>query len=451
MVAKMLAAGKILYSEVFNHHGPLIFVSGLVLELAGNYGIAAHRIPVMLLQWVALGSIFASPLLRPIHKTPYFILSAAVLTLYLPLIYGHMYLYQTVAGLFCVIILSQFVLPLILRPSLVKPLPVAAGAFLISCLPFLAITYLPVAALFLLASCRRATLQQTLIWAAIGTSINLLVLAYIGSYAGYLADHIYLNSQILPFYNDTPNFLAMVKLVFSYFLFKQNSILILLESGVVAAFLYKDPSNKSWRSICIIVAVGSFLMRGNETHAIPFYYSMLALPMVILTYRPAANFSVSIILLVLASACVYKLSAPLDVDPKTAKRRIPDRSEFSDLAKKLTNKDDKIIVYSFANTEYILSDRMPASGNFFLLPMQVKYNENPKFGVKIDSCHDIKTYRPKLMFIDKLKLWDKYDWSTYGECVDKIIGSDYVQVPNKPFYVRRDIAASHPAEFKSLN
>lgn len=448
VVAKMLANGKTLYSEIFNHHGPLIFLSGLILELIGNYGIAAHRIPIIFLQWLALASIFTCPLLRKNHRTPYFIISAAAFTLYMPVIYGHMYLYQTVTGIFCVILLSQFLLPALINPHLIRPFGVAVGVVLISCLPFLAITYLPVAVLFLAASCRKVILRQVSIWLAIGTAFNLLVLAWLGSYPGYLVDHIYVNSQILPLYNGVKTAFDLIKITLTSFLFEQHFILIFFEIIVATMLIYKDSSKYSWRSVCIVIAIGSFFMRGIEMHSIPFYYSIIAMTMVLLMGRSADNLFVSGIFLILAAGCLYKLSIPLDADKKTQKRRIPTQSEFSDLAKLITNKDDKIIVYSFKNTEYILADRLPASGNFFLLPMQVKYNEDPKFGIKIDSCKDIMANQPKLMYVDKWKFWEKYEWSTYGECVDKIIDADYVKIPDKPFYVRRDIAAAHSLDFK---
>lgn len=448
VAAKMLAAGKTLYSEVFNHHGPLIFLSGYVLELIGNYGIVVHRIPIIFLQWLALAAIFACPLLPKKQRAPYFIISSAVLTLYMPILYGHMYLYQTVAGLFCVILLSQFVLPVLINPNILRPFEVAIGVILISCLPFLAITYLPVAALFLIASCRKDIFRQVIFWCVIGTTSNLLVLAWIGSYPGFLVDHLYINSRILPLYNGVRTISDLIKIAFNSFLFEQNFLLIFLEIIVAIMLIHRDKSKYSWRSICILIAVGSFFMRGIEMHSIPFYYSLIAMTMVLFLGRIADNlFSLSFFLII-AVGCVYKISIPLDADKNTRKNRIPTQSEFSNLAKKVTNRDDKIIVYSFRNTEYILSDRLPASGNFFLLPMQVKYNEDPKLGIKIDSCKDIEAYRPKLMYIDKWKFWEKYEWTTYGECIDKIIRRHYVQIPDKPFYLRRDVAEAHPSEFK---
>ena len=50
ITARMMANGRQLYSEIFNHHGPLTFLSGYLLELIRPSGIKGHRIPILILQ-----------------------------------------------------------------------------------------------------------------------------------------------------------------------------------------------------------------------------------------------------------------------------------------------------------------------------------------------------------------------------------------------------------------
>ncbi|MEN3033000.1 hypothetical protein, partial [Chromobacterium amazonense] len=56
VAAKMMVAGSSLYREIFNHHGPLTFLPGMLVELAGGHSIAAHRALIAILQLVSLAA-----------------------------------------------------------------------------------------------------------------------------------------------------------------------------------------------------------------------------------------------------------------------------------------------------------------------------------------------------------------------------------------------------------
>ena len=53
VAAKMIASGLRLYSEIFNHHGPLTFLTGLLVEKIGGDGIrqAARRENLRGIMW----------------------------------------------------------------------------------------------------------------------------------------------------------------------------------------------------------------------------------------------------------------------------------------------------------------------------------------------------------------------------------------------------------------
>jgi len=137
------------------------------------------------------------------------------------------------------------------------------------------------------------------------------------------------------------------------------------------------------------------------------------------------------------------LLAPGSKD-KFSRKKITESTDFSKLAKLLTNKNDRIISYSFSNIQYILADRLPASGNYFYFPWQEEYNKNPKFGIKISSCEDINRNNPKIMYIDK---YDQWSWmrpapwggDSYGKCIQNILDERYIKIPDRTIYVRRDI------------
>jgi hypothetical protein len=207
VVAKMLAAGQTLYSEIFNHHGPLVFLSGYVLEKFASFGVAAHRVPIALLQIAALISIYGSPLLSGASgfiRRLYVMLAAAAMLIYFPDFgyagYGHMYLYQVQCGLFLTIILAQYTLPALLLPEKLTRRHIVLGNILLGALPFFAVTYAPMALLLFLAALRKEWATKAAIVFAGSMLANIVFLAWIGSIPGFLAYHIYLNFQIMPFY-----------------------------------------------------------------------------------------------------------------------------------------------------------------------------------------------------------------------------------------------------------
>ena len=131
-------------------------------------------------------------------------------------------------------------------------------------------------------------------------------------------------------------------------------------------------------------------------------------------------------------------------------KKIPENTEYALLVKKLTNQDDRIIAYSFQNHQYIFADRLPASGNYFYFPWQEEYNNNPRYGIKLDACQEIKSNKPKLMLIDKMNVNSEYPWESYAQCIQKIIDRDYSQLQGKHYYIRNDLVTSDLAiEVKS--
>jgi len=128
---------------------------------------------------------------------------------------------------------------------------------------------------------------------------------------------------------------------------------------------------------------------------------------------------------------------------RLALKKIHLSTEFSRLAERVTNKEDKIISYSNQNYEYIVSHRLPASGSFYYLPWVEKYNQNPQYDIVIDGCKDIKLYKPKIMLIDKWIVWDKFSWESYGGCIQNILNEDYIQIYKKPYYLRKDIYSEY--------
>jgi hypothetical protein len=442
VAAKMIAAGSSLYSQIFNHHGPLTFLPGILLEKIGGFGIIGHRILIVILQIIALLSIYFSPLLNGnFIKNLYVIVAASIMLLYLPEIFGHMYMYQVLAGLLLIIILAQYTLPSIVSSSQLSTRTVVIGNILIASLPFLAITYTPISVLLFFASLRKNLVSKSSISFIAGIVANIIFLITIGSISGFFAFHIYLNLKVLPLYNTgSQSALNLILLAFNSATSSigQFSIFLILFGGI--SFLTRFEKTFPWRSIFIGLGIGSLLIRGINFHALPYFYSLLALPLIFFNKKTILPQHYQLITLILISICITKLSLLIPGDrQKLQAKKIPISTEFSQFAQFFTEKNDRIIAYSFQNFQYIAADRLPASGYYFYLPWQEKYNENPKFGISINACKEITEYQPKIMLIDKWKVWDSFTWESYGSCIQKLLDKNYVQWPERPYYIRKDL------------
>jgi hypothetical protein len=272
---------------------------------------------------------------------------------------------------------------------------------------------------------------------------NILFLCLIGSIYGYIADHLYFNIVTLaPYIGTTP--LTALKEIINAFI--SNKLFLICFILLFVALYRLDKSKLYWRTGLLILVISSFFMRGMTFHAIPGLYLILVLYAFVIgsaVSQHANNGSnASLFLVVVFSAFILLVPGGHRYSALIGKQ-FPNSSEFSRVVKLLTNEDDRIVAYSFQNLEYLLSDRLPASGAFFYLPWQEKYNEHPILGIKIDACQEIDKYRPKIMLIDKWEVWTKYRWDSYAGCIQKIIDEYYSQIPDRPYYVRKDILSDY--------
>lgn len=443
VVTKMMASGRALFSEIFNHHGPLTFFTGYLLECFLNAKFLEHRLVISFLQILSLISLYFSPLLKTdTEKKIYVSFVLLIIELFLPEYFGHTYIYQVLAGLSLMTILAQFILPNAICPPEVSKRGIRISSFLIGSLPFLAVTYLPVSFLLFISGLRRNNYKTVLIWCVFGVAANIVFLYLTGSIKGYLAYHIYLNMVVLPPYSGAGNLtiLRLLQAVYSSATaarFEIQAFCIFLISSLL---LLKKEQTQHWRGVLISLGLISLLIRGPHFHSLPFFYSTLALVFIYIpTLKPFRRIA-GPIFLGLFFILLIKLSLWRSVDMnKITSRPIPTTTEFAEISRLVTQKNDLVIAYSFENFQYIVADRLPASGYFFYLPWQAKYNEKPVLSIKIDPCTDINLYQPKIMLIDKWKVWDSFPWESYSGCMDDLIREKYIQLGEKPYYLRKDI------------
>lgn len=441
VTAKMMAAGMRLYADIFNHHGPLTFLPGLVLEKLGDVGIAGHRAFIALLQVLAVLSITTSPALtHGAHRVMASVAAKTIILILLPEIYGHMYQYQTLAGILLVMILAQYTIPAILCPAALTASRVIPAAALIASLPFLAVTYLPIAGLLFIASLRQKNLRAAVIGASLGVLANVVFLGVYGSFAGFMAFHLYLNAKVLPFYSGLQPGMALIWNALSVATADFAHVLSLVAVLLSASMLARKDARFPWRTLLVLAGLCSLLMRGADVPGMPYFYAILPLIGLSLSAVDTKSPASRPLLLAFLLLCLAKVSLLLPGDQqKIESQPVPVQTAFSRLVADFTDEGDRIIAYSFMNIEYLVSHRLPASGHFFYLPWQEKYNEQPKFGIAIDACGQIRQAAPKVMYINKWKVWDRFPWDSYASCVQALIDSNYLQVPDRPFYVRKDL------------
>jgi len=448
VIAKLIASGKRLYSEVFSQHGPLTFLPGLVTEQFGDFKHSGHRIAIAVGQILALVSIVFSPLLKECRTAGniYICVAASMLAIYMPPFFAHMYMYHTMGGIFLTVILAQYTLPAIATPERLTPTGIVVGNVLVGSLPFLSIAYSPAALILFLVSLRPQHIKQAFMYVSCGAALNLIFLVLIGSLSGYLATHIYLNFFI---YSSLPNNLpgGFSDIYFEVMRLATESfpgILIFLVTTLSIMKLSMLEKGIPWRSILVAVGIFSLMIRGEGFRGLPYYYSFLAFPLVFLVEVRKVSPRQLIWLGVILFVFLAKISLSLPGDKaRMSGGQIPSTSEFSELVQTLTAREDRIISYSFNNLEYLLSERLPASGHIYYLPQQEIYSESPKLEILIDACREIEIYLPKVMYIDKWKAWNRIPWKSYGKCIQGVVDKYYVQVKNKPYYVRQDVLTKH--------
>lgn len=370
VTVKMMAAGQKLYSEIFNHHGPLTFLTGVLLEQFGNFGMRGHRVPVALLQLAGLLSIYFCPLFASrAVKLCCVVFAASVMLFYLPELLGHTYTYQAITGTFLLIILFLYTFPALLEPGRVTAARSFTGSALIAGLPFLAVTYTPLAVILFAVSLRRHFLRPALAGLAAGLGANLLFLATYGSIPGYLAYHLYLNLTILPGYiNEAGADVLILKAVQSATKDIAQFIYLTITAGGIALLASRERT-LPWRSVLLGMGMASLLIRGSDFRGLPYYYALIAFMLLPTLRIGSLTTQGKIIGIFFISVCIAKSSLLLPGERYYFReRRIPAETEFSKLVQKYTDKDDRIIAYTFQNFEYLASDRLPASGHFFYFP-----------------------------------------------------------------------------------
>lgn len=404
VVTRLLASGQRLYADVFNHHGPLVFVSGYLLEKLGHFDIPVHRLPMALAVWAAIVSCATSPLLR--HNFARLCCGGAVAALLLHQylsIFATFYIYQALAGCIVACVLAQWTWPSLYRMREGESVRAAAGGFLLACLPFAAVFYAPCAALLFVASLRRQTVRKAVLGAVAGLGVNALFLGWVGSFAGYAAYHLYLNINVLP------QIVGQVRpwpSIRGVFYFGHGPLFAAAVGAACLRAALSSARTPLWRLASVCFAVASLGMRGPGFHALPVVYAAVATGCLLLcqTPMPVLRGRIWVVHAAVLALSLTKLSlVGHTARAQFVHTKLRQPEPFAALIGALTEPEDPVLCYTFYPDCYLSADRLPASGHFFYLPAQGLYDRKPKFGVHTDNAADIRRTRPKFIRADA---WD---------------------------------------------
>lgn len=444
VVTRLLASGQRLYGDVFNHHGPLVFFSGYLLEKLGHFDISVHRLPMALAVWAAIVSCAISPLLR--NNLARLCCGAAVAALLLYRyvdIFSTLYIYQALAGCIVACVLAQWTWPSLYRVREGEGGRAAAGGFLLACLPFAAVFYAPCAALLFFASIRRSTARAALLGAVAGVTANVLFLGFVGSFAGYAAYHLHLNINVLPQVVGQVRPWPSVRGVF------QSGHGPMFAAAFGASCLRAALSSARaplWRLASVCCAIASLGMRGPGFHALPVVYAAVATGCLLLCQSPmpvlrGRTWMVHAAVLALSLTKLSLVGHTARAQFVYTKLRQPE--PFAALIGALTEPEDPALCYTFYPDCYLSADRRPASGHFFYLPAQGLYDRDPKFGVHTDNAADIRRSRPKFIRADAWDYNGVHAWSDYAKPIVEVLTRDYVPLAEPHAYARKDLDLEH--------
>lgn len=440
VTARLLHSGERLYEEIFNHHGPLTFLGPYLVDAFGPQSLQVQRLQVTLLQLICVILVAYPRGGESSFKSKFLaILTAATFSLVFPSFLGSTVQYQTFAGLIAFVMLFKWVLPIIVMSSNPNFQQIFLFSALAGALPFLGFIYLPFSACVLIAviiSSRRS-------WLAVLTGLiaticlNLIWLMSIGSLRGFLAIHIHVNSVTMRDYGLSTDVPAIV-LGIATSILSNLPLLLLLFILFLHLAMRNEPKLKALAAILVLFAgLASLLARGLDFHATPFYYALLALFVFFLRDERFIVQPRSVAAWIIIVIVTIRLTGLLPPDQiRFGQQALPTWSDLSKFIQGNTTKSDRVLIYTFRPYEYLLADRLPATGSFFYLPWQRNYADHPVLGVSLDPCEQLKDAEPKLVSLDRWKVWDTYSWNDYGSCIEETLKADYVETSLEGVYLR---------------
>jgi MFS family permease len=490
ITAVMMNDGYRLYRDVFANHGPISYMfAQIVYSLTGAWTHAPYRVFQALLYLAFCLVIWYCPLLEKRRQK----LLAAGLFLFVigslsAIWLGHMLLFHAVSGL----LLGCFFL-LVVLPTWVGIHPgrrrLAAGGAALALAGFNAVSngVSIILALALWMFClaafgerERGWFWRSLSWSALGaitaTATTLGYLYLWGDIKGFFVYHIYFNMEV---YRLLISFSLLSPLIYlkNIILFNAQDTSLFVHNFIFILFVL---TTVSWLSIIQHAQVGHGLTR-DRVPSLSFATLLFCLSLVFLNSRGtmdfhAAGYFVTVIILFCAifSYGFVRLRRPLikkialatvagitlitvvstffqrdlcggnkcnyfNILDNSRRIRAMPEAPICRLIQKIASEGDPIMSLIFRPDIYLFSRRKPASGQFYYLPAQAAYDRNPLWNYKIDLKSDLERTRPKVIFNDWWRVWNKYDPREYVPWLNDFLDKHYHRIDQMSLYIRKDV------------
>lgn len=483
----MLDSGYRLYRTMFDHHGPFQYmVAQLFYAISGDRYIPNYRLEVLLFSLVSILAIFRSSALNQLSSKflacGLFCLGLLATQSTFGLVLG---LYQIYAGHMFVWLIALVILPLVFDRK-IKGIDAFLGgvstafiffsaySFVVSLLLFFAIVLIKNNGIKV-AGLKKINAGILFSGLLVGILICLLWLLLWGDLLGYIVYHLYFNQFIyskFTGFNILRPIHLLVPVLSKWSLY--NSTIKYMGTYVVSS--------------CLALIIFTFIFRANRTGRLniknSLIYVLFALGMVYTDPRAADDFQASTFIInsigalavmfafVFESQCkngrFYKaiysfillsLVSGLVVMQFVGQTMLYEKTPYDYYSLKgsfdksndpnfqklrtIISDEDTVQQFAYNLNFYIQMGRMPATGNYWYLPWQKAYYDDPIFGYKIDVCNDLKSNPPKLISFSNQTIWI-YKPDSYLGCVKKILSEKYVRsLLVKDVWIRADVAISN--------
>ncbi len=456
VAAQMLRHGRTLYGDIYANHGPLAYaIAWAETFLFGAKDFSQARLAVVALAVLALAAIVFRA--RGSLRLVSLVLFAAPLSALWFVHPLHMLIYHALDGYLITLMLGLLVVPAILGRAVSPWAAMASGAA--GMLAFWAAypAALPAAlclgagwvAIAGLSGWRAA--WRMVMFAVLGGGLAsvpiALWLTLHGSWRGYLAYHFYLNQVVYRRMAGLSPLTFLGGLVLDFDpAFRPHAYAVLLGGIGLLGFAGQAVIRRQPSALLAIVPLAGALLLLNfrGSPGFPDAAQMIACLAVfaagtasllghVAARRTAAWLAVCVCVVASAEFVAHTSLMSPDALPRAqAYRGIlgprPQDPLFAEV-RRLTPPDGTILAMGFWPAAYIHAGRLPASGQYYYIPVQAEYDRAPVLGAAIDFCGDIARNQPRAILLLRATPGSPDDLLTYKPCFAEILRRDYVERP----------------------
>mgnify|MGYP001590940602 CR=1 FL=1 len=473
-----------IYDSVFSHHTPLAYISTHIVAILSPSDDFTHFrvIPWFFLVLTGLSFLISPlrlPLLLKALSSTLFMFFVAILA---PLWLGHMVLMDGLWGYLFVCFGNVFLLPAALghlEPGQrSKYFLLGGGGLLVGWVSGSLITLYPFLIVLLLTplilrgnkiDCRTSLkhLTRGIVLTAV---FYLFWLLSFGSVQGFFEQAIVFNLKAYSQFTEYSEGLtgaifgpSIVKVLRNhlYWLFvSENYIdricecLLLLGLFTFGCFVYFHERRSVWCSAalvaCSFILLSALRLRSGAYHAAPYYLGAVSLfawsiGLALSTRRLMIAIPVIAVVSLLGFDAVHQVHryVPFSWNESSHSNAIvPSEPTFHSGLKMAglqptfqyiienTSPPEKIAAFPTLPIIYLKTKRLPAHSGVYYYPWNAKWEENKG---STTTCNEVKHAMPKFIWLDRWKVWDRYEFGEFAKCLNEFITTNYRYVDRAKF------------------